>query len=336
MGNSFRFRAAAIVTLFVLIAIAGIAVAMTVGSVNLESCTNFGSGTPEDPYRIYYASQMADIIQKMITYGESYFENKYFIMKNDIDMSSVSFPVVETAFKGVFDGGGHTLSNFPILFRTLGENGVVRNTVFKKIKSPTSAYNYAIIFIVDDGALVENCTVDFTCQFDPVAIEEEGTREVTVSVFSSINRGTIKDCKVTFRWQQISKKVISAPLIISPFAVNNYGKIVNCETHFADCRFDIANNTIGIFGISKTKADSCKVTGDIYVYTSQKDYSYCNKMILRGMAYIAKNCENTLNVTVEYNENLGDFFTYILSADTEENCVYSGKRTDINKPAGSE
>lgn len=337
MGNSFRFRVAAIVAVFVLLTIAGVIVASEVDTVNMESCTKFGSGTQDDPYRIYYASQISDISRKLISNGESYFENKYFVLKNDINMQSVSLPSTDVSFNGIIDGDGHSLSNMAILLNNLGEKGVVRNFTFNSVKTPSATYNFAVFNTIEKGGVVENCTVNYTCIIDPLKIKERAEENsfdyVYISAFCFVNRGTIRNCSVNFNWQQNSSERISQKITLSPLAITNYGTIDSCETCFKNCRFDLVSTSMTVYGFTYNKVTNCKTTGDIYVFTSQKDYSYCNKLKLFGIANSAENCENSLNLTVEYNENLEDFLIYIPIALKEENCTYSGTKNVLNKPA---
>jgi len=71
-----------------------------------------GSGTADDPYLIFDANQMNAIG------ADSNDWDKHFKLMADIDLSSftgTSFDITgteSTPFTGVFDGNGHTISNF--------------------------------------------------------------------------------------------------------------------------------------------------------------------------------------------------------------------------------
>lgn len=71
-----------------------------------------GLGTAEQPFLIYTAEEMNDI-------GNNYEDwDKHFLLENDInlaDYTGVQFNIIgsiATKFSGVFDGNGHTISNF--------------------------------------------------------------------------------------------------------------------------------------------------------------------------------------------------------------------------------
>ena len=71
-----------------------------------------GNGTPDDPYLIYTAAELDRVGQ----YPEQW--DRHYRLMADIDLSSYAerdFHLIgnsETAFQGVFDGNGHTISNF--------------------------------------------------------------------------------------------------------------------------------------------------------------------------------------------------------------------------------
>ncbi|GAJ01830.1 unnamed protein product, partial [marine sediment metagenome] len=71
-----------------------------------------GSGTAEDPYLIYRPGEMNTIGAMLLDY------DKHFRLMADIDLSGytgASFFIIGSSarpFTGVFDGNGHTISNF--------------------------------------------------------------------------------------------------------------------------------------------------------------------------------------------------------------------------------
>ena len=67
-----------------------------------------GSGEPNDPYLIYTAEQMNAIGANPNDW------DKHFKLMADIDLSAytgTAFNIIGS-FRGVFDGNGHTISNF--------------------------------------------------------------------------------------------------------------------------------------------------------------------------------------------------------------------------------
>ncbi len=95
-----------------------------------------GKGEPNDPYLIATAEDLNDIAN----HTEDF--DKHFVLTNDIDLSTYSgseFNIIGsgfTLFTGVFDGGGHRITNFTYvgepgeivgLFGWLDSNAEVRN-----------------------------------------------------------------------------------------------------------------------------------------------------------------------------------------------------------------
>lgn len=105
--------------------------AVIIGGLVLSSiCFGYsgGSGTPEDPYLISTAEDMNQI-------GLNYTDwDKYFILTADISLSACTgtqFNRIGTdakhAFSGVFDGDGHTISNFTYTAETGDYIGIFGN-----------------------------------------------------------------------------------------------------------------------------------------------------------------------------------------------------------------
>ena len=99
------------------VSIVGIAIVLlTAGSVSLARYSG-GIGEPNDPYRIATPNDLNDIGNHVEDF------NKCFVMVNDINLSQYTgtqFNIIgetdgwysSNAFHGVFDGNGHTISNF--------------------------------------------------------------------------------------------------------------------------------------------------------------------------------------------------------------------------------
>ena len=81
-----------------------------------------GSGTAEDPYQISTAADMNAIGT------DSNDWDKYFVVTNDIDMSSIPGTAYNSIypFTGVFDGNNHTISNFSYT-PAIGGGGLISN-----------------------------------------------------------------------------------------------------------------------------------------------------------------------------------------------------------------
>lgn len=81
----------------------------------LSGIAFLGSGTPEDPYKIYTASELDNVRNDM---AASY------ILMNDIDLGGIDFQPIgdgTTTFTGTFDGNGYTISNLSIVKESIEE-----------------------------------------------------------------------------------------------------------------------------------------------------------------------------------------------------------------------
>jgi rhodanese-related sulfurtransferase len=96
-----------------------------------NALTNFTISTPE---------QFAAIANLSI-YGITTFSGKTITLTSDIDLAGIDWATV-SLFEGVFDGGGHTISNMRIessgevigLFGTLGAGGTIKNLTLKDME----------------------------------------------------------------------------------------------------------------------------------------------------------------------------------------------------------
>lgn len=112
----------------------------------------------------------------------------YYVLKSDVDFNGNSVnPLfafqwlgdacvydLEEGFHGVFDGNGHTISNFVTnsyggFFGTLGSNGVVKNVGFKDCSATNEAM---LLFANVYGGTIENVSVNTTqtLQYAPIGI----------------------------------------------------------------------------------------------------------------------------------------------------------------------
>jgi hypothetical protein len=101
--------------------------------------------------------------------------NKYFVVTNDIDMSSIpgtSYNLIYP-FTGVFDGNNHTISNFSFVPTTGGaglfgrvdggvNSGIIKNLglIDPNVDGGTSSTIGALVGNLRYGAIVTNCYVD--------------------------------------------------------------------------------------------------------------------------------------------------------------------------------
>ena len=152
-----------------------------------------GSGTLEDPYRLYSAADL----ELLRTYSSAYFR-----LERDIDLGGAAFTPLGV-FNGTLDGNGHTLSGLSYefvksmtsgvevaaLFKDVGTEGVVKNlTVSCAMNAGDLETTYAAGITICNAGLIDHCTV---------IVQASGC-----SVFGGITRlnkkgGSITYCAVT-------------------------------------------------------------------------------------------------------------------------------------------
>ena len=126
-----------------------------------------GEGTAESPYLInnlYELKGFRDLVDTYKSDGSNQFAGKYFKLTNDIDLSGINWDPIGTmngdhgSFKGVFDGGDHTISNLHVeqagkgigLFARTTGNAVIKNLKLNNVTvKSTDNSNYV-------GGLVGN------------------------------------------------------------------------------------------------------------------------------------------------------------------------------------
>ncbi len=131
-----------------------------------------GNGSEQNPFQIANKEDLL-LFGKLVN-TENDFKNKIFVLMDDIDMSGVNWEpagnVVNTVFKGVFDGQGHTISNLTInnyqdtdeptrqyagLFYTF--NGTLKNLNVNNAN--IHGIRSSVLVGRMDGGIIDNCHV---------------------------------------------------------------------------------------------------------------------------------------------------------------------------------
>ena len=125
-----------------------------------------GSGTEEDPYRIYSAADLA-YLAKSVNEGTNY-AGKYFVLMVDINLNNKSWtPIgISTAFAGTFDGNGKKIYNLSVTMNvpsaglfgyvsgTIKELGIVSGTIAPASSSASTYVGGLVGYLT---GTVENC-----------------------------------------------------------------------------------------------------------------------------------------------------------------------------------
>ena len=124
-----------------------------------------GSGTPTEPYRISTAAQLNEIGITPSDMGAC------FVLISDIDLADLGptpFNLIGTAanpFTGVFDGNGHTITNFEWsgstdnagLFSHVGTSGTIKSLGLKRANVTTAGGMYAGAVAGINYGTIEQC-----------------------------------------------------------------------------------------------------------------------------------------------------------------------------------
>ena len=103
-----------------------------------------GNGTASSPYLITSAAEFAGMAEKINTYYSSPYDTAYYKLTVDLNLSSFDWKPIGTSgykFKGVFDGDGHTISNYRLASQTYGNAvfGYIYNATVKNVKTSSSS-----------------------------------------------------------------------------------------------------------------------------------------------------------------------------------------------------
>ena len=185
-----------------------------------------GTGEPNDPYLIYDANQMNAIG------ADSNDWDKHFKLMADIDLSSytgtgfntIGYHISSTdnkAFTGVFDGNGHTISNFSYTATDGSYTGL-----FEYVSDPNAEIKnlglidpniYARRWVGSLVGYLERGTLT-GCSVDGGSISGGSTGGLVGE-----NSGTISDCNVSAN--------VYGGMIVGGLAGANSGTITNCHSN---------------------------------------------------------------------------------------------------------
>ena len=232
------------------------------------SINAFGSGTAEDPYRIYNSMQLnglslmgtADCLIKTDSYLK-------FMQDMEIVRYSYSAPSRETNWVLYIDGNDTTLTLSTQLFNIFG--GEISNLNLKFNFSYTQDNNNYFSFVINNRGILDNITI---LQADYNLSIQQGTRfpYANTALICRTNEGTISNC--------VNNANITISAVKNPeFAVFvgiNEGLITNCDNHG-----NINANgeaKIAVFAISNEKDITyCNSDGDITAYRAGV-IAYCH------------------------------------------------------------
>jgi hypothetical protein len=191
-----------------------------------------GAGTENDPYLIYTAEQM----NKIGLYEEDW--DKHFKLMADIDLSSYTgtdFNIIGIdwrPFRGVFDGNGHTISNFT--YTSTGRDGI-------------GLFGYV-------GWWTEKGEIKDLGLIDPNV--DAGTGDYVSSLVGELRNGTITGCYV-------EGGSVSGNEDIGGLVGSNFGTITTC---YSEGSVTDRGKVGGLVGFNNGTITNCYSAGSVSGY----------------------------------------------------------------------
>lgn len=252
-----------------------------------------GEGTEASPYLMRNVADMETLSKYTTTYGVRY-ENKYFAMTNDIDMStSTEFQLIAwgdaAEFRATFDGRGCSIKNIKIertasndyfigIFANIGTAGTIRN--LKVDGGSVKGYRYVGAIAGNSNGRIEYCTNSASVETVGGGTTNNnaggiaGYLDKGASVYRCDNYGKI------FSSYTYAGGIAAYGVSTSQISYcNNYGEVSTDESR---------NYSGGIIGGGLSMLDSCvnygTVAGNAYIGGIAGNISASSKPVI--------NCEN--------------------------------------------
>src|SRR5574344_1779167 len=287
-----------------------------------------GSGTQQDPYKIFTLADLDSIRTNHINYN--YYQNIHFELHNDINDS-----VTETIagdFYGNFHGKGHTIylniidinnNNFIVNL-----HGYMDSITFKG-RHPS--YDYLFHVIAETGVL-SNITLDLdiiathNIDFNTPQIESDAV------LLNMDNYGIIENCINNSDINLSASTDTSSISFIEIFNRVNYGKILNCINNGNINITTNSLNSIFIYLFSEENSISiempdggiinCINNGNINII-GVAAYCEISPFSQNNHARIV-NCINNGNITAKRTDVCGIFAAMYSSDNLISNCLNTG------------
>ena len=340
MRKIIRLRCIIIVVAFALIAAASVFAIFYSADAFAMSALSIGSGTQDDPYVISTINQLNNlqaISSSDLSYEYTY--GKYFRLDRDL---STSYTIVTTTngFFGHLDGNGHTLRILSKtgLFNYLRDGATISNlTVKVDLDVNYVEEYYGLVFVIDEGATVDNCTVYGTMTIDHTKWKnrfETMGQYLECGLIANTNNGVISNCHVYANIIQPNLELFcsGSDIRISMYAPMGSGSIVDCT---ADGDVELAVSSTGYYFSAfsiQNEVKNCTFTGNIRVNSTGSTLTGM-KLYVYALGQRATNSTYNGNLVLDYrNANFHRQAKTVLAVGADESCVHNGSIEEINKP----
>ncbi|MDE5600585.1 MAG: hypothetical protein K2I60_03110, partial [Oscillospiraceae bacterium] len=217
--------------------------------------------------------------ESLMTKSEFWESNYKITLACDIDMKGKAYNSIKE-FCGVFDGCGHTISNFKIqnksdkgknaelaFINTLNENAEIKNFKFDNytIEGNSDIKKAASLILANHGTISGVDIVNGS-------INNIGEKANSAGfVLNNEGNGVVENC-------HIENMNVEDAMIISGFAGTNLGRITNCSTTLSvSSKEDIVG---GFVGVNDGEISDCKSKGIVTINAKSKDSTLLSGKIL--------------------------------------------------------
>lgn len=356
MRRCLRINYIIIAAIFFLLAAAGVLVASLLGERLSKSALWYGSGTEDDPYRLYDANQLYNLRELSASpLASGITDGKYFSLEADMPVEGI-IPASRYAFGGIFEGNGHTLTlGEQGLFETLKSGAAVRDLDLKLDLAFQGKSNvYGIAKTVQKDALIEDCNLYGKITLSFGSLPQTNPVGYVSSTFASAapicveNNGTVRGC--TFRGSIVQEDRTKGwgGCYIAGLVAKGSGIVESCAFE-GEISVGVSTVYLGVGGLTF----SCSVkdstyTGNLTVWANEGwltksgiDYTFYvlhTKTSLSkgygvfGLGRKAKDCAFTGDLIFDYRGIVFEREPMPLTANEDTSCTHTGESYTTNAP----
>ena len=286
-----------------------------------------GSGTEQDPYKIFTLADLDSIRTNEINFNS--YQDIHFELQNDITDSVTESIAGE--FHGYFHGKGHTI------FLNLIDTNISNNHFMFNLYGYVDSITFKGAFLADyslfPGIFETGGLSNIIIDLNVIATYSVSTTPLSVQhncqLFNINNLGTIKNCVNNSDINIFASQDTTSLTFVNLFCSINHGKILNCINNGNINITTNSLNTIFVYIFSDQNENfnggtivNCINNGNISIsgmpnYSEISVFSYTNYNTARIV-----NCINTGNITAKKTDACGIFA--IINGSLVSNCLNTG------------
>ena len=340
MRKTIRIRCIIIVAAFALCAFASVFAIFYSADAFAMSALSVGSGTEDDPYVISTMNQLSNLqALSSSDFSYKYTKDKYFRLDRDI---TTAYTIVTTSngFFGHLDGNGHTiriLSETGLFNRLLSGASISNLTVKVNLEVDFIADYYGLVYTIDEGAKIDNCTIygDVTIDHSKWTKRFEYMGQyLECGLLANTNNGVISNCHVYGSVIQPNLELFcsGSDIRVSLYAPFGSGTIVNCEAK-GDVVLAVSSTGYYFSGFSmQNSVQNCTFEGNIRI-NSTGSINTGMKLYVYALGQKAVDSTYTGNIVFDHkNAPFHRQAKHVVAIGGEDNsCVHNGTIEIINE-----